>query len=335
MLGNVQQIDNRCRHSPRVDGARIHCSGGSGSGGLYRRRKDGSGDAQQFDNNCLHAPYVEGDHVYFAGGASGLCRRKNDGSSPEAENLGDWCGAGPVIAGEHVYYLGTQGMNVLCRRLKDGLGASEPLDPNGAFQPCIDGQTIHWAGGPNRRSLYMGNLLKLQQDAYREWTRDRWATIQALPLWQAVLPGSHDSGCCGNRVFAGHIGYSVLTSLRAADCAGRPCRRAAPVRHPCLRPVVGRHRQRRRRDTGPSLGWQRRGCLQDHARPDLPEPRERAGTAHRPPAAESVPLVTSWLDDDAAWGAGAWNIVAADLLTETEYLELVRAIINRNGQHRY
>lgn len=45
--------------------------------------------------------------------------------------------------------------------------------------------------------------------------------------------------------------------------------------------------------------------------------------------------MTSWLDDDAAWGAGAWNIVAADLLTETEYLELVRAIINRNGQHRY
>ncbi|MGE3537851.1 MAG: hypothetical protein AB7N91_10515, partial [Candidatus Tectimicrobiota bacterium] len=447
------------------------------------------GAAQQLDEHCRAAPFVDGEYVYFAGGASGLYRRKKDGSSPEAENIDDWCGAGPVIAGEHVYYLGTQNMNVLYRRLKDGLGASEPLDPNGAFRPWIDGQTIYWAGGPNRRSLYKGDLLDLPPNAYREWMRDHWSTIQGLPLWQVVIPGSHDSGCYGDRVFTGLAGYSalrpsamstaqgapvggqlrygirsfdlrfcpsaaqpprydlgqyyvfhgsdvyantaatiisqvndflnttsqeiVILNVRADAGASNPTTRMSPAETNwfanALIDGVGRNRVLCRSavtalgcKTPPactpaqlqSVGarvillwvathgvdeatqdylWDGSddGAFKITLEENFPSPSNvqelsvgrnndllfwanhwqvyqtqesaywwRLGVHTTTGdlatgAAVSVPLVTGWLDNDSVWGTGAWNMVAADLLTETEYLELVRAIIDRNGKHRY
>jgi hypothetical protein len=165
-------------------------------GGLYRRRKDGSGDAQEIDPHCNYSPTVDGDYVYFCGGPglNSLYRRPKDGSGG-AQQLDYYCGGSPLVLGKYVYYLGTLGLNALYRRTIDGIGASQPLDPNGKYRPYLDGKYAYFCGGPARASLYRAPLPTLDPDKFREWMKDRWATIKDLPLWQVVLPSTHDSGC--------------------------------------------------------------------------------------------------------------------------------------------
>ena len=482
------RLDDNCRAAPVIDGDWVYFAGGAR--GLYRRKKDGSGNAQELDNNCRAAPVIDGDWVYFAGGAHGLYRRKKDGSG-NAQELDQWCGDSPVVSGNHVYYLGTSSKNALYRKVKDGLGEAEPLDPNGDFRPWIDGQTIYWAGGPLRplRSLYKGDLdlRKIHPNAFREWMGERWSTIKDFPLWQVVLPGAHDAGCYGDRVFAGHVGVDVLRGssmsvaqgsrvgdqlrygIRYLDLRFTPSP-ALPPRYDLrqyyifhgpdvfdntaqtilsdvkafldstqdeivlldMRVDVGStnpttrmlaeevswfaqalineldENRILRRSTVQSLGqknpaactpnqlkdksarvivlWDSQYAvtedLQDylwdsthafqvskdnnyptaHNTTELKEGRNRdlqwwahtCATTQTPEqtywwrlgvhttefdlragAEESVPLVIRWLDDDSAWGRSPWNIVAADLFREEQYLALVRSVIARNGQHQY
>jgi hypothetical protein len=68
-----QWLDDNCNGSPTIDGDYVYFCGGQAKG-LYRRRKDGSGQAQELDENCSSTPYVDDNYVYFCGSPGALFR---------------------------------------------------------------------------------------------------------------------------------------------------------------------------------------------------------------------------------------------------------------------